>query len=281
MPVVLPVIPPRSSNSRAYLALLSIRQVAFHLLEETVSNNLDQTFLKITCIHKSDCPCSTQRCSENASMAATRLRKTFRYEDDSEQSDDSPDAMDEEGQQKVICILLRGDLINLLEQENLITSLAARDTSQNANYRLIFTFLPLITIVPFFYLMFTSPRSLGLLSIMAISSLCSTAYTMYVSGASNSGGAVGRSALSLSGSEHGPIEKYLPLLNILLAGLLGLSGLVMVKRERDTGIVEGTWMFMFLPAVLLGIVAVARKTMNEVQTGIGELRGLRYGYKGA
>ena len=167
------------------------------------------------------------------------------------------------------------------EQENLITSLAARNTSQNANYRLVFTLLPIIAIMPFPYLMFTSPRRLGLLSIMAISSLISTAYTMYsvpVSGMSNS---VGRSAMSLSGSEDGPIEKYLPLLNVVLAGLLGLSGLVMVKRERDSGIVEGTWMFMLLPAVLLGIVTVARRSMEEVQTGIGELRRLRYGYKGA
>lgn len=79
------------------------------------------------------------------------------------------------------------------------------------------------------------------------------------------------------GMEKGPLELYLPYLNAVLVALLALAGFVGQRRagERE---VEGMW-FAVLPGLVFGVVVVAKSIMGSVN--VGELEGLRYGYKGA
>lgn len=88
--------------------------------------------------------------------------------------------------------------------------------------------------------------------------------------------AVGRFPLA-HGSE-GPVQKYLPYLNSLASGLLALSSVSLRTKE---GIPGGLWLFMLLPGVMLLMITIARKSMNDIQSSIGELSEMRYGYKGA
>lgn len=72
---------------------------------------------------------------------------------------------------------------------------------------------------------------------------------------------------------RGPLEMYLPFLNAVLVVVLALAGFVGRQKEG-----EGTW-FAVLPGLVLGFVVVAKGIMGSVN--VGELEGLRYGYKGA
>jgi hypothetical protein len=79
------------------------------------------------------------------------------------------------------------------------------------------------------------------------------------------------------GMERGPLELYLPYLNAILVVLLALTGFVGQQRVKE-GQGEGMW-FALLPGVVYGVVVVAKGIMGSVD--VGELEGLRYGYKGA
>lgn len=74
--------------------------------------------------------------------------------------------------------------------------------------------------------------------------------------------------------DHGPIREYLPYLNIGLSTVLGLLGLVFRGREE-------VWRgFGFLPAVVYGVVLMAKVVMGSVDPET-ELGALRYEFKGA
>ena len=76
--------------------------------------------------------------------------------------------------------------------------------------------------------------------------------------------------------DKGPLELYLPYLNAILVALLALPGFVGQRAKEGQG--EGIW-FAILPGVVYGVVVVAKWIMVSVD--VGELEGLRYGYKGA
>jgi len=86
---------------------------------------------------------------------------------------------------------------------------------------------------------------------------------------------------------EGPLLRALPVLNGAMCLLLVVAGLGLRGRER--GGAEGTWVWMWmwnwvyllLPGVMMGMTTVARRSIMDEQRGIRELRGLRYGYKGA
>lgn len=78
--------------------------------------------------------------------------------------------------------------------------------------------------------------------------------------------------------EDGPLGRTLPFLNMGICFLLCVAGFGLRNRKDVPG---GFWAFLFLPAVVLGVVGVVRRSMRDVQEGIGELEKRRYGYKGA
>jgi hypothetical protein len=197
-------------------------------------------------------------------MATTRLRKTFKYPSDNEGSGDSHDEMDEE------------------EQERLISTLKAKEATENEQYTLIFSILPLTVTPPFIYYLFTSSdlRSMPLLCLLAITSLISSAYTMRfipLYAASSPGRAqLARPALFVDADS--PVQTLLPWLNLAITILLLVTSWAVKGRVSAP---EPLWLFLLLPAVMLGAITVARKSMTDVQVGIGELEGKRYDYKGA
>ena len=197
-------------------------------------------------------------------MDATRLRKTFKYPSDHEFSDYSHDEMDEQ------------------EQEHLITSLKVKEATENEQYTLIFSVLPLTVAPPFIYYLFEGSgfRSLPLLCLLSITSLVSSAYTMRfipIYSASAPGKAqLARPALFVDSDS--PVQTLLPWLNLAIAVLLVLTSWAVRGKASAP---EALWLFLLLPAVMLGVITVARKSMADVQAGIGELEGKRYEYKGA
>jgi hypothetical protein len=75
-----------------------------------------------------------------------------------------------------------------------------------------------------------------------------------------------------------PINQYLPYLSGSISALLLLAA--WGYRPR-TDVPEGLWLFLLLPAVIFGMVFMARRSIIEIQTGLTELQGMRYEYKGA
>lgn len=73
--------------------------------------------------------------------------------------------------------------------------------------------------------------------------------------------------------DKGPIDLYLPYLNLGLAGVLALAGLLVGGKGN---VFVG---FGYLPGLIYGFVLVAKVIMGSVD--VGELEGLKYGFKGA
>jgi hypothetical protein len=72
--------------------------------------------------------------------------------------------------------------------------------------------------------------------------------------------------------DKGPLEMYLPYLNLGLAGIILLAGLFLREGAAWPG-------FGVLPAAVYGFVLGAKVVMGSVD--VGELEALKYGYKGA
>jgi hypothetical protein len=74
----------------------------------------------------------------------------------------------------------------------------------------------------------------------------------------------------------GPVEKHIPLLNVVLAGLILLWGSV----TPDLGISGVMFLRLsHLPSLALGVILVVKTAMGSVD--VEELEKLRYGYRGA
>ncbi|KAK5455175.1 hypothetical protein LTS15_005895 [Exophiala xenobiotica] len=216
-------------------------------------------------------------------MNTTRVRKAFKYPSDDDGTDILHDELDDQDAE---------------EQENLLTKLRASESSTNAQYTLIFTVLPLIVSLPFFwYLSISTTRTMALLCLLSITSLGASAYIMHFvpipgsSSSSSSSSQSGRrpppSSVFGTGTGSGqqlmvwdktPINQYLPYLSGSISALLLLAA--WGYRSR-TDVPEGLWLFLLLPAVIFGMVFMARRSIIEIQTGLTELQGMRYEYKGA
>jgi hypothetical protein len=212
-------------------------------------------------------------------MDSTRLRKTFKYPSESEDSDASRDELDEEGNAYVdITSSTKHSCTDhhSPEQESLISKLRTSEAEQNALYNLIFSVLPLILVLPFlFYLPSCTPRT-ALFCLLAITSLCSTAFIMrYLPmGSPRARGRTRHIEIEIDG----PVEMYLPYLN---GGISGLLLLASWSLKRRPGSQEGLWVFLLLPAIMFAMVMIARKSMEDVEAGITQLDGMKYNYKGA
>lgn len=78
----------------------------------------------------------------------------------------------------------------------------------------------------------------------------------------------------------GPLLKMLPVLNAAMCGLLVLAGWIL-KGQTLKGVPEYLWFYFLLPAVMTGMTTIARKSIIDEQKELRELKGLKYGYKGA
>ncbi|KAK5053807.1 hypothetical protein LTR84_001769 [Exophiala bonariae] len=207
----------------------------------------------------------------------------------------------------IITFSLRGEAIFIqghTEQENLITNLRSSETKSNAQYTLIFTALPLAVILPFLRFLFTSSqKSIALACILSITSLLSTAYLMYMippdaalfsrgddHGSLDLSAVVNRrsqrarqqaargSPSGFFGGPDSPLTVYLPFLNAFVAVLL----VVLAGGFRGkVGVPDGLWAFFLLPGLVFAVVLTVRSSIGDVQKGLTELQGMRYGYKGA
>lgn len=73
---------------------------------------------------------------------------------------------------------------------------------------------------------------------------------------------------------QGPVQKYLPVLNLALVMVLGLLGTVFRGREE-------VWRgFGWLPAGVYGVILIAKFVMGSVNPE-AELETLKYEFKGA
>lgn len=214
-------------------------------------------------------------------MAAPRLRRAFKYpEEDVDGDSDGRDEMDEE------------------EQSTLISQLQSQNSSSNQNLVPLLIALPILSSLPFLYVLFFSgsstPPSLRLLSSLSLTSLISSVFASgllshgpgsrrneqpvrpsQVFGSPTSSGGVGSDELS-------PLQRYLPNLNWGLAALIALSGMFL-RNEVLTGgpIQEHFWMWCFVPGVIVVVIEVSTKAIADVEDGLVGLGGLKYDYKGA
>ncbi|KAG7143781.1 hypothetical protein HYQ45_000057 [Verticillium longisporum] len=196
--------------------------------------------------------------------ASARLRKTFHYPADSDSDSSQPEAIDEQ------------------EQESLIARLTAENASRNATFRLLLLPLPLVSILPY---ILASPPSFT--ALLATTSLLATAYLLYSQQPDKTGLRVvddwlrpaaarrerqRRGAAPFVLSEGGPLDTYLPLLNLGLCAVVALTGAF--SRGKASGLL-GYW-----PAVVYTVVLIAKVVMGSVDPE-GELSALKYDYKGA
>lgn len=202
-------------------------------------------------------------------MATTRLRKAFRYPDD---SDEEPaEGIDEE------------------EQEKLITQIQTDDVAKTEFYKKAFLALPALSLILYLRpLIAPSSFSEFLTAALALTSLAASAYTLYfvplgnppsslhgrVSIGEGSGPTVLDKLLRILGTggvDDGPVERFLPLLNMALCLVVWLESLAAKAKVEGW---EG-----YLPAIVLVLVFVVRSQLAPVDV-VG-LERLRYGYKGA
>ncbi|KAF2431915.1 hypothetical protein EJ08DRAFT_648578 [Tothia fuscella] len=204
-----------------------------------------------------------------------RVRKTFKYPTEGD-SDSSPPDLDEE------------------EQEQLINEYIENDARKTQGYKRAFLSIPLL--LPILYipslLSPTSPTSTSTpptLLLPAILSLLITAYTLSLiptrfelhppqpqqqqNQSQQSQSQATNTSLSLS-----PLSllfhKYIDHLNAILCILL----LPFAYQGKVKGREDDVW-FACLPGVVFVLIYIVRTQLKPVD--LGELRRLRYGYKGA
>ncbi|KAG5948738.1 hypothetical protein E4U53_006169 [Claviceps sorghi] len=216
-----------------------------------------------------------------APSSRARLRRTFRYPDDSS----VPENLDEQ------------------EQQSLIAELSAQNALQNHHFSRILLALPLATTIPYLPLLFRPPHD-AIIACLSLTSLLSTAYLLYTlppettgiqpldawttrghgPAAGDAARLMRRQARRLQrglGCDRSPLEMYLPYLNGALVVLLALMGLV-TNRGADGGAGAGfAWIGRGnLPGIVYGIVLLAKAVMAGVDPE-RELAPLKYEYRGA
>ncbi|KAB2575074.1 hypothetical protein BFW01_g8314 [Lasiodiplodia theobromae] len=205
-------------------------------------------------------------------MATTRLRKAFRYPDDSDE--ELPEGIDEQ------------------EQEKLITELQTEDVAKTEFYKKAFLALPALSLILYLRPLFASSSFAEFLTaVLAVTSLAASAYTLYFIPLGNppsssflparaqvsSGSAVRRGyemalrTLGTGGVDDGPVEKFLPLLNLALCLVVWLKS--RTAKDEVAGWEGG------LPTLVFVLVFLVRSQLAPID--VAGLERLRYGYKGA
>jgi len=187
----------------------------------------------------------------------TRLRKTFAYPTE---DDDSDEDLDEQ------------------QQEQLITNLRKQDKSHTQFYKR--AFLPLPLVASFLYLpsiLLPGNRRDFFTAILGVTSLLSTAWILHFFPPTlqNRYGTRDRKGkmpvYAVQYQAEGPIEEYLPWLN-------GAVGMFLAVSAWFDGRVESAWRNV-LPAAIFAVIMVVRRQMRPVD--VEGLERMRYQYKGA
>ena len=168
-------------------------------------------------------------------MATTRLRKAFRYPSESD-SDNEPDELDEE------------------HQEKLIATFQAEDAQKSNLYRHAFVSIPLISALFFLYTFIVASNTRQrLIALLSVSSMISSAYISTFMPI-ESPARKGKRPVYQVEAAKGPVERYMILLNASLVGLL----LVAAALSWRKGFNDDAWREA-LPA------SKSRKYLNAMQ----------------
>ncbi|KAL1894660.1 hypothetical protein Cpir12675_003551 [Ceratocystis pirilliformis] len=226
--------------------------------------------------------------------AGARLRKTFKYPDDSDSDLDAHSRAELDEQ----------------EQEALIRNLAAQNAVRNAQFHHALRFLPLLAsaayVLPLFYSSSSGgarralvPSLLSLTSLVAtcflahqlpvqvtgfafLDDLCARDSTSSASKIAGNRRAV-RTGFLRRGEPGGlagesPLERYLPYLNVALGVLAAVGGTLGPARGGGVWWLDGV--LAGLPLGVLAVVVGAKMMMAGVDPET-ELSALKYDYKGA
>lgn len=145
-------------------------------------------------------------------MDTTRLRKTFAYPSDSPNASDSE--LDEE------------------HQEKLIAELQTRDSEKSTLYRHAFLSIPVLGALFFLYGLITATSANETsIAVVSLSSLGCTAYILHYMPI-EAPERKGKRAVYAVEAEKGPVERWLVLLNAVLAGLLLIAAGLSWRRDK-------------------------------------------------
>ncbi|KAJ5570383.1 uncharacterized protein N7459_009813 [Penicillium hispanicum] len=185
-------------------------------------------------------------------MAAVRLRRAFRYPED---SDGDREELDEE------------------EQEGVIEQLQRQNDARNAQYSLIFTVIPVASVIAFLPSVVSSPSHVGRLwSLLSIISLLATAYTMRHSPLHPD--RKGKRPLSAEDEHLAWVCKAIVPANGVMCMLLAMAYFL------GTNSLHAIRPILYLiPGAMLAAILLARKVMLSVD--LSALKDLQYEYKGA
>ncbi|KAI1817143.1 hypothetical protein GGS20DRAFT_102232 [Poronia punctata] len=205
-------------------------------------------------------------------MSSTRRRKPFSL----------PPSSDDEEEEE-------GPAYDEQEQEEIIHLLTRQNATRNAQFRIFLLFLPLLSAIPYILLLFkntnanTNEKGKGTgMALLALTSLACTTWTLWFL-------PPGETGLDGRGRKEGgrekergksPLERYLPFLNAALCAVLVLTGLFSKSQRLVAALHWGHVGLANLPAVVYGVVVVAKMLMGSVDPE-RELSALRYEYKGA
>ncbi|KAG2414189.1 hypothetical protein HFD88_003380 [Aspergillus terreus] len=189
-------------------------------------------------------------------MATTRLRKAFRYPDDSDDGQ-GREELDEE------------------EQEKVIQRLHMQNDKRNSEYRIIFALLPLFSTVVFIPSLFSSGASVRetFASFLSILSLVATAYAMKYLPLRHPDP---KGKRPVRNPDVARLQELLLPVDAAVCGLLALIYLFSTPMDLSVGVPSSAYL---LPGAMLIIIVIARRVMVSVD--LSHLETLRYDYKGA
>ncbi|KAJ5113561.1 hypothetical protein N7456_002095 [Penicillium angulare] len=183
---------------------------------------------------------------------AARLRKAFRYPEDSDENE--REELDE------------------VEQEQLIEQLKRQNDARNEQYNMIFTGIPLVSVVAFLPSLWSAASfSERLCSLISIVSLLGTGYTMR--NVPLRPDIKGKKPLSVENERLDSIRTALIPANGAICGLLALYFLVGTSPSVSSPTIY------LIPGAMLGAIMLARQFMLSVD--LAALQDLQYEYKGA
>ncbi|KAJ5542014.1 hypothetical protein N7535_004432 [Penicillium sp. DV-2018c] len=184
-------------------------------------------------------------------MAAIRLRKAFRYP---EESDGEREELDEE------------------EQERIIEQLQRQNDLRNAQYSVIFTALPLVAATVFVVPVFSaSSHTERLFALLGLASLLTTGYIMRCSPLQRD--RKGKKAMTVHNERIARVQAALVPGNGAVCVLLGLVYFSAGSAGSFQPVVY------LIPGVMLVSILLARSVMLSVD--LASLKDLQYQYKGA
>ncbi|OJJ71488.1 hypothetical protein ASPBRDRAFT_126880 [Aspergillus brasiliensis CBS 101740] len=192
-------------------------------------------------------------------MATARLRRAFRYPDDSGDDEHSREELDEEA-----------------EQERVIEQLKSLNEKRNSEYSIVFAAIPLFSSFAFIAPILSGSSSLSerCLSLLGVLSLLVTAYIMKYLPLERPDPKGKRPMTTPHGMAS--IQRCILPVNAAICVLLAL---VYASQPRAQSSLEIQPVTYLVPGAMFAAVLVARKVMLSVD--LRTLENLRYEYKGA